>query len=70
MYLFIYLFILQILQQILNSSSEHSQQNPYIGMRKSQEEKGPQESSFNVFHVVTCVRVDGWAFQSSGKKNE
>jgi hypothetical protein len=37
-------------------------------MRNSQEEKGPQESSFKVFHVVTCVRVDGWAFQSSEKR--
>jgi hypothetical protein len=52
------------------SSSQHRQQNPHIGMRKSQEEKGPQESSFNVFRVVTCVRSDGWAFQSSEKKNE
>jgi hypothetical protein len=39
-------------------------------MRKSQEEKGPEESTFNVFHVVLCVRVDGWAFQSSEEKNE
>jgi hypothetical protein len=39
-------------------------------MIKSPKEKGPRESSFNVFHVVTCVRVDGWALQSSEKKNE
>jgi len=52
----------------LKSSSEHSQQNPHINIRKSQEEKGQQQSSFNVFHAVTCVRVDGWAVQSSEKK--
>jgi len=52
----------------LKSSSEHRQQNPHIGKRKAQEEKVPQESNFNVFRVVTCVKVDGWAFEVQKKR--
>jgi len=39
-------------------------------MRKAQEEKVPQESSFNIFRVVTCVKelMDG--LLKFRKKNE
>jgi hypothetical protein len=32
------------------------------------QEKVPQESNSNVFLVVTCVRVDGWAFEVQKKR--
>jgi hypothetical protein len=38
------------------------------GIRKTRQEEGPQKCSFNVFHAVTSVRVDGWAFRSSEKR--